>query len=217
MSAPRKSRIPIRWTEWLLAAVAAVALWQLYLKREAIEGLQRELGIVSAELQQMFVHRSSLEHDLHYYKQVALQSELEPYITLEGIDLDSVRFFLRPRDLDRPLVLYSIDPACPACIANLPFLLELAAKGPCRTQVVGVAVAGWAELEQFRRRHGVVFPVLRQAWGEAWAILPIAGSPMTVVLGPKGSVKGWWAGRLTTEAQNEIRKLLGSCLPALNP
>lgn len=196
------------WVEFLFLALALLALSQIYALNRTVGELRSASNAASAEIGALAFRRATLEHDLRYYKAVASHSSLHPSVTLKGVDLDSVRMPIRFAHLEVPLVMYSVDPECPACIENLPFIESLHRQGPCGTGVVGVAVDGWQELEAFRQAHRVTIPVLRHASGDVWQIFPIATSPATIVVGPRGAVQGWWVGALTAAAKGEMMSRL---------
>src|SRR3970040_2398480 len=103
---------------------------------------------------------------------------------LRGYDLDSNQISITFRDLRRPLLLYSIDPQCVPCLDNVPFLNQIASL--CGVSVVGIGVANLHSLDQFRLTERTLFPVLRGTQGSVWELLPLAQSPVIVVMNPGG-------------------------------
>ena len=127
---------------------------------------------------------------------------------LEGEVLDSSKFVLRLDSSRVPVLLYSIDPECPPCLATLPFIKELSQDNECPVRVIGIGINNWVGLKDLKQSHAIRFPILSQAQGEAWSLFPINASPSTTLIGPLGRVQGWWRGFLADSEKAEIKRLI---------
>jgi hypothetical protein len=144
-----------------------------------------------------------LTKDVHYLHNWSRAARPPSSLVLGGITLEQDTFQLRLHDLRNPIVLYTMDPHCQACIRTLPFVEQLARQRVCGTKVVGVLVsnehdarvAEWEDLD---------FPVLTRVSGPAWDLLPLRSSAVTIVLGRGGVLEGWWDGELSDQARNAI-------------
>ncbi|HLE04710.1 MAG TPA: hypothetical protein VI729_08915 [Anaerolineales bacterium] len=195
-----------------LVCLAVLVVFRAYADHRRIHLLRGELGRLSDQFDAVAARRKEAERDLLYFKRLAAHSSLDANVMLRGYDLDSNQISITFRDLRRPLLLYSIDPQCVPCLDNVPFLNQIASL--CGVSVVGIGVANLHSLDQFRLTERTLFPVLRGTQGSVWELLPLAQSPVIVVMNPGGRVGGWWVGRLSLEAEREVAKSLGTACPS---
>jgi hypothetical protein len=91
-------------------------------------------------------------------------------------------------------VYYLIDPACPACAANVPGLNALVEQHGVR--VIGLSYDEPDAVREFLEREGVRFPVLAKPSGRLPSLLPGAIAPVTMaVVG--GKIQSLTLGRLS--------------------
>lgn len=203
-------RIELRWSEVFLAIVALASLAAVYQQHRLAKHLRAELSSAIGDREALAARTLRDESDLSLYRGVLRRSQLSSSVSIEGEDLDSKRIRVRLGSSNAPIILYSIDPDCPACLATLPFINELAIEGPCNVRVLGIGVNGWSRLDSLSRSHELRFPILRSSGGEAWELFPIAASPSTVLIMPNGRLHGWWLGAIEREERVSIKKMLST-------
>jgi hypothetical protein len=198
----------IRWTEFLAFLITAVLIALAARTKRQTHSEIAALRTVQDSLRRLNV---MILHDRDYLFRWARVSRPRTEIVLEGTTLDD-----RPMSLDfaansAPLILYSINPDCSACFENAAYLSDIATRKPCGVAVVGVLVANGARFAD-AQRPDVHFPVLKNASGNAWDVLPLASSPTTVLLGDHGQLEGWWPGVLSPTDKASIEtQLIKSC------
>ncbi len=90
---------------------------------------------------------------------------------------------------------------CPPCVAEMPELEQLQAdRGSKGLQIVGIGIDSPTNITEFAKKHKITYPLLvgglqgtdvsRSFGNEA------GGLPFTVLIGPDGSVKQTYMGRL---------------------
>ncbi|MGH7540065.1 MAG: hypothetical protein ACRELC_03595 [Gemmatimonadota bacterium] len=62
-----------------------------------------------------------------------------------------------------------------------------------------------------QRAFDLSFPILEQATGKFWAFLPLARSPVLVIVAAGGTILGTWEGVLGRDARDEVRRSLKAC------
>jgi len=145
------------------------------------------------------------------FKQLARHSRLDTTVRISGLDLDSNQVNVDFGSGRSPLVLYSIDPSCASCLANMPFVDSIAQNfRVCRTSVIGVLTTSRDKLSKLESERRPSFPVLQEASGTAWEVLPLTVSPHLILIGPSGKFGGWWAGELTDSTRAEITASLAT-------
>lgn len=151
--------------------------------------------------------------ELSYYRSFALHARLVSGTALQGTDQKGAQRHVDLGALSRPLVLYTLDAECPYCIANLPFMNELAVSPTCGSTVLGISVGDTAIVRQASLHNSISFPVLLQSSGSAWQALPLGGvTPTTIAVGQGGRLLGWWIGTLGSSERGQIANaLLSTC------
>lgn len=198
----------LRWSEIFFFAVTVLALLLLLRTHRAERSARGTSVLLLSRYDSLSRREAELERDLRHYRRIARRSTLNPSITLEGRTLKSGSWQTRLSQRTAPLLIYSIDPFCAACLGNLSFVNTVHKEGPCGTTVLGLGVNNFSGLESLARDSALAFPILREASGEAWELLPLTASPTTVVIGQRGVVHGWWIGLLSEHSRNEILALL---------
>jgi peroxiredoxin len=204
----------LRWTEGLFALLLIVSLAFLYIQSKTVGHLSDELSVFASEHALLKQDLIRTRDDVRRYQQVLGRSRLGSPVLLEGLTLDSVPTVIDLSASDRPILLYSIDPDCPACLSTLPFIQDLDTGRLCNVRVLGIGVNKMDTLDEFAKREHVGFPILRNSDGDAWRLFPLSASPATILIAPRGRVYGWWIGALSTAQQAEIRTLLANTCTA---
>lgn len=204
-----------RWPEVFLTVALVASVIATWMQVRKAQHLGEELITIRAQMDQLQENLLRSDAGARFYEAVAGRSRLISPVLLEGNGLDASRFRVDLASLDRPALLYSIDPACDACIKTLPFIRSIHRARPCGVRVFGVGVNNLKDIhQQFADSEHIEFPVLTSAGGEAWSLLPTAMTPATVVIGPGGHVLGAWVGALSPKQERDITDALSnSCAP----
>lgn len=192
---------------FLLVLALALATFALNNKR-SYRVNEREFGRMRDSLNQEL---SQGKEQISYLLAWLAASHADTSIQLAGTTTkgDSISLSLATGAF--PTVLYSMDPSCSSCLANIPYLSALARQKPCGTRVVGVLSASDETGAAFDSM-GVAFPILTKSSGKAWRVLPLVSAPTTFVILPGGKLQGWWRGELTLSQKRNIdTKLARSC------
>lgn len=220
MKTPKSTRLdtgkagfaPFRPAELLLMGVAIALAWRVFAQGREVRIVHSQLQRTDSAFRAVQSRADVLMSDSKHYLNVFEVSRLEPLVLLEGLDLDSNRVSLATRSLRVPTVIYSIDPDCAPCLANLPVIQELQRRSHCDVRLIGVVASDPQLIDDARRKHRIGFTVLRSASGAAWKLFPLADAPLLVMLEPQGRVLGWWRGMLSASDKTDVeRKLRNAC------
>lgn len=195
----------------VLALVVGALLWTRADKRTALTMARLQSSLDSARSSSQ-----STESDATMYQALALHSQIRPFTLLSGLTADGAPLSLDLGDLDGLTILYSIDPTCVACTANLPFVDTLdsivshtGGRG-CSVNATGILVAPEHETGLLPEFRGIRLMV--SASGAAWDALPLEQSPLLVLLRAPGSVIGSWRGVLSVSDQEDVlARSLAAC------
>lgn len=109
----------------------------------------------------------------------------------------------------RALLLYTIDPSCPACQRTLPFVRQLAQAEGCDVDVIGVFTGSDGEASEFDSDDDAAFPVLFNASGSAWDVLQLQDPSVLILIGSSGRILDVRSGDLTVTERTAVRGTLG--------
>jgi hypothetical protein len=148
---------------------------------------------------------SAVDRDLRHYVAIMRRGGVRVDADLSGVELDGRPISVKLQDLDKALLIYTIDPNCDECRAGIPFIKSMAQESICGAQVLGLAIGDLGLIDKFRAEYDIKFQILRHASGSAWKTLPLLSvSPTTVLVGPGTQFPQWWLGGLSSERRTEI-------------
>lgn len=189
------------WTEILIFVLLFSAIFLWY----------RSSRDLRFKLQQVIVQRDSIQfglnearNDASRFRSLAKYSVLDTSVELVGVfENETLKVLKKGSERIRPTILYSMDPACASCTANLPFVDSITTVAPCPIQLVGVFVA--SEAKQRNAFTGLSnFPIVVNASGSAWEALSLHEVPILSVIGRSRGVRGIWSGALTPTDKGKI-------------
>lgn len=171
----------------------AVALVALSRGSHMRSSLQAELDVSQRREIQLLARAGSAERELRYYRMLARRALLDSSVVVQG-RVNSSIVALNLAKLPNPLVMYSIDTRCAACVANFSVVSEIVSSVRCSVDFLGVVAGDDAGIDTLWPHAPKGIRIMREASGSVWEVLPLAVIPSLVVVGQPGRVLGWWSG-----------------------
>lgn len=193
-----------RKQEWLLGIVSLLSLSIAFAHYRRAERLGEARPLSEEAIQRLNTDLNAAQSSAAFYQGLASSLWLGAEAVLEGTDQYGNSHRIAAAEVSAPMLLYSIDPDCPACIQTLPAIRSFAHSQSC-VSTIGVAVDKLPQVPEFLESRDVDFPVLLEASGSLWTLLDLTTSPTVALIGPAGRLH--WISRGTLSGPSAGRSL----------
>jgi hypothetical protein len=114
----------------------------------------------------------------------------------------------------QPIILFTVDPVCAACLRAIPVLDRLLRHAPCAVRAIGVAVNNVEKIRPVLGSRSLPFEMWLEFSGGPAPFVPIAATPASIVFGNAGMIVGVWVGEHDIVVSREMRAALrDACIP----
>jgi len=129
--------------------------------------------------------------------------------------------FVRPRELERPILLFVVSVDCEICARNMPHWVELTDDVrplfPAPDQILAASLSGGEETGQYLEEHGLSGVPVLLLDPDQLSELGLRGTPTTVGITPDGSPMTIWEGTLSRDRQRDILEWASTAVRAALP